>query len=371
MSKSNKSIRTIRGNAEVVTKLIERLESEPVEPGASKRQHKRYRYRQNHLTAEIRQPGDPESVRYIVEPIDLSQGGISFLFGGYIHSGSNCSVRLISLHGSWSDVEGVVVGCKFIAGNVHQIQVRFIQRIDPQHYCSAAIHHRVLLVEDDPMIGKLAMTMLNKLGASVDSATDGETALKMVGQNVYDLILMDIQMPGMNGWDTTRALREKGYSGRIVAATAMTRPEDRQKCLEAGCDDYIPKPHTLENLAKVLESVSEEPIFSTLSDDPSMMEFVESFVSNLPSRIRSIEDALAKKDDVQIESLARSLKGEGTSYGFEILTEQAARVEEATVADAEFDKIKQEVDELIQLCLQVRSSVVSDTIAQTEAASGD
>ncbi len=364
MSKSNKSIRTIRGDADAIDKLIERIEALPDEPGAAKRQHQRYKYRQKHITAEIKQPGDPESVRYIVEPIDLSQGGISFLFGGYIHAGSDCNVRLISLHGSWSDVGGCVVGCSFVSGNVHEIRIRFNQNIDPQHYCRAAIHHRVLLVEDDPMISRLATTMLAKLGAEVDAATDGETALEMVGQKIYDLILMDIQLPKMNGFDTTKALRQKGYTGRIVAATAMTRPEDRQKCLEAGCDDYLAKPHTHGNLSRILEAVSEEPIFSTLTNDPSMMDFIEAFVANLPSRIRSIEDALAQKDGALLESLARVLKGEGTSYGFEVLTDQAAKVEEATVASADFDQIKQEVEELIQLCLQVRSSVVPDTIPQ-------
>ncbi|GJM26491.1 MAG: hypothetical protein DHS20C16_29060 [Phycisphaerae bacterium] len=362
VAKSNKSIRTIRENAGAIEKLIERLETSQEEPGASKRQHKRYRYRQKQLTAEIKQPGDPEAVSYVVEPINLSQGGAAFLFGGYIHAGSECNVRLISLHGSWSDVPGHIVGCKFVAGNIHIISVKFNQNIDPQHYCSSAIHHRVLLAEDDPLIGRLATALLTKLGANVDLATDGSTAIEMVSQKVYDLILMDIEMPQMNGLDATRALRQKGYSGRIVAATAKTRPEDRQKCLEAGCDDYMPKPHTLENLAKVLESVSEEPIFSTLSNDPTMVDFVESFVSNLPIRIRAIEDALANQDGAELENLARNLKGEGTSYGFEVLTDQAAKVEEAAVIGSEFQQIKHEVNELISLCLQVRSSVVSDSV---------
>ena len=362
VSKSNKSIRTIREDAESIQKLIERIETSPEELGAAKRQHKRYRYRQKHLTADIKQPGDPEPARYIVEPIDLSQGGIAFLFGGYIHAGSECNVRLISLHGSWSDVSGGVVGCKFVAGNIHIISVRFDRNLDPQHYCSSAIHHRVLLAEDDPLIGRLATALLTKLGANVDLAPDGAAAIEMVSQKVYDLILMDIEMPQLNGLEATRALRAKGYSGRIVAATAMTRPEDRQKCLEAGCDDYMAKPHTLQNLAKVLESVSEEPIFSTLSDDPTMVDFVESFVANLPSRIRAIEDALVKQDGVEIETLARNLKGEGTSYGFEVLTDQAAKVEDAAVIGADFLRIKREVDELISLCLQVRSSVVPDSV---------
>lgn len=344
----------------MIEKLIDRLEAAPPEPGASKRQHKRYRYRQQHLTAEIKQPGDPESVNYSVEPIDLSQGGMSFLFGGYIHAGSECSVRLISLHGSWTDAPGRVVGCRFITGHIHQIRVEFSQKIDPQHYCSAAVHHRVLLAEDDGLIGRLATALLTKLGADVDVAQNGQMVIDMVNEKVYDLILMDVEMPEMDGLTATRTLREKGYSGRIVAATAMTQPDDRQICLDAGCDDYLPKPHTKENLARILESVSEEPVFSTLSDDASMLELIESFVSSLPTRIRAIEDALAKQDLTQLGTIARNLKGEGTSYGFEVITDQAAKVETAAMTSSVFQDTKQEVDELINLCLQVRSSVVAE-----------
>jgi len=358
VSKTGKSIRTIREDAAAIEKLIERLDAAPPEPGAKKRKHDRYQYRQRSLTAEIKQPGDPESVTYAVEPLNLSHGGIGFLFGGYVHSGSECRVRLISLHGSWQDVPGKVVACNFISGSIHEIRVRFEDSIDPQQFCSTAIQQRVLLVEDNALISRLATALLTKLGADVELAVNGEIAIEMVGKKIYDLVLMDIEMPEMDGLTATRALREKGYSGRIVAATARTQPEDRQLCLEAGCDDYIAKPHTRENLARVLESVNEEPLFTTLSGDPMMLELVDVFVSELPARIRAIEDALAKQDAAGIQSLARDLKGEGTSYGFEVLTEQASKVETSLVGGGAIEQAKQEIGELIKLCLQVRSSSV-------------
>ena len=106
---------------------------------------------------------------------------------------------------------------------------------------------RVLLVEDDPDIQRIVRLLLRKMNLEVEMADDGQTACDMAEKSKaegrpYDLILMDIQMPGMNGYEATRWLRQHGWQGPIVALTAHAMAGDREKCLAAGCDDYIAKP---------------------------------------------------------------------------------------------------------------------------------
>jgi CheY-like chemotaxis protein len=112
---------------------------------------------------------------------------------------------------------------------------------------------RVLLVEDSPDLQGLMQVVLQGLGLHVDVASDGREACDMATQSkrdaaTYDLILMDIQMPVMNGYEATRELRKRGWMGGIVALTAHALGRDRDACLAAGCDDYLPKPFTSEQL---------------------------------------------------------------------------------------------------------------------------
>lgn len=103
----------------------------------------------------------------------------------------------------------------------------------------------ILLVEDHPINQQLVLTLLGHLGYEVTLAKDGEVAIEMVQKDYFDLIFMDIQMPRMNGLETTIAIRKmktNKHQPVIIAMTANALAEDRQKCLQAGMDDYIVKP---------------------------------------------------------------------------------------------------------------------------------
>ena len=112
---------------------------------------------------------------------------------------------------------------------------------------------RILLAEDVKEVRTLVRMTLEALGVEVDLAEDGRAAVKQASASraegkPYDLILMDMQMPTMNGYEATRHLRQDGWRGPIIALTAHAMSDDRAKCLEAGCDGYISKPMTEEEL---------------------------------------------------------------------------------------------------------------------------
>ena len=119
---------------------------------------------------------------------------------------------------------------------------------------------RVLLVEDNQINRRLATRLLEKLGCTVEIAEDGRAALDACERSPFDLVLMDCQMPEMNGFEATRLLRARERAGsaerpraRIVAVTANAMEGDRAACLNAGMDDYITKPVTVDALAGLLE----------------------------------------------------------------------------------------------------------------------
>ena len=113
---------------------------------------------------------------------------------------------------------------------------------------------RILIAEDNRMNQKLAMKVLGKLGYNPDIADDGKEVLEMVGDSTYDLILMDVQMPEMDGLEATRMIRLcLEVQPVIVAMTANSMQGDREECLQAGMDDYISKPVHLEELVIILE----------------------------------------------------------------------------------------------------------------------
>ncbi|HEY1426756.1 MAG TPA: response regulator [Caulobacteraceae bacterium] len=111
---------------------------------------------------------------------------------------------------------------------------------------------RVLMAEDNPINAMLARTLLKREGAVVDHVETGEQALEALGAGDYDLVLMDVRMPGVGGLEATRSLRARGVKTPVVALTANAFEDDRRACLEAGMDDFLVKPLSLEALRGAL-----------------------------------------------------------------------------------------------------------------------
>lgn len=123
---------------------------------------------------------------------------------------------------------------------------------DERIAAAAAPGKKVLLVEDNPINALLARALLTREGCEVDHASGGEEAVAAVKVGAYDLILMDMRMPGLTGEQTARALRSLGVATPIVALTANAFEDDRHACLAAGMNDFMVKPMSPDALRAAL-----------------------------------------------------------------------------------------------------------------------
>ena len=358
------SVRTIRLHDEKLKKILDGLDAAETTP-SGRRQAVRYAYRMKGVLIHMQQPGSTITVPYLVPTRNLSEGGMSFLHGGFVHPGTRCTAQLITNYGKADDVCGGVVSCRYLEGSIHEVSVRFDRAIDPSVYCAAAMHTRVLLVEDDVATARLTKFLLEALKAEVEIAENGSIAVEKAMGTPYDLVLMDIELPEMDGFEATRQLRQRGYSGLIVAATALTRPEEVDRCIAAGCNKYLPKPLERATLSEILQSLRGEPLVSTFHNDPAMVDMIDAYVQGLPAKVRAVEEAMIKKDVKRVESVTRAMKAEGTSFGFGAISELAAKIENALIDGAPIADVQREVSVLVRLCLHVRSSAKAGLPAHT------
>jgi len=232
---------------------------------------------------------------------------------------------------------------------------------------------RLLLAEDGEDNQRLLRHLLTSAGANVSLAIDGEEAVHLAlaahaHGRPFDAVLMDMQMPRLDGYEATRRLRAAGYERPIVALTANAMAPDRERCLAAGCDDYCAKP---VRRAVLLEKVGrwrragtkEEPTMATRSDrtveadhDAGLVELVRSFVEDLGRDMGAMRAALASEDHEELSMLAHRLKGAAGSYGFPEITRQAALLESAVRDGVATDAVACELASLEAICAAARRS---------------
>jgi CheY-like chemotaxis protein/HPt (histidine-containing phosphotransfer) domain-containing protein len=246
---------------------------------------------------------------------------------------------------------------------------------------------KALVAEDTPTNQTLIQLLLEKLGLEVTIAEDGLQAVEAVKKDDYDIVLMDIQMPNMNGYDATKVLRKEGFNKPIIAVTAHAMKGDREKCLEAGCDDYVSKPIDRDELIKVLrlhlpigqekvtkqaENVNthveeltdmcntadeqvEETMYDQSTDDRHcpidwqgltemcddedvISQVVEMYLNDSPRCIGSLAEAIKDSNPKHIRMYAHSLKGASSQIGAKKLAEIAYELECAG-RDKEFENV--------------------------------
>ena len=189
---------------------------------------------------------------------------------------------------------------------------------------------KVLLVEDGPDNQQYISFLLKKLGLDFVLAENGEAALKSCSKESFDLVLMDMQMPVMDGYTATRKLRQGGFETPIVALTANTMKQDVQRILDAGCNDVMGKPFDrgsfVSMLAKHLRPGMVKPL-SSVTESSVMNDIRNAFVAGLEQQMNELRTAWRSGDRNTIASLAHKLRG-ASMFGFAELADAAGVIED-------------------------------------------
>lgn len=216
----------------------------------------------------------------------------------------------------------------------------------------------LLLVEDNPVNQKVAAHMLKKLGYSVDLAADGAEAIKTLERNSYDIVLMDIQMPNVDGFQATKIIRNpqskvKNHDVPIIALTAHAMNGDRENCLAEGMDDYISKPiqpqaliDAINRQSKQLEEMplrensmfDEVALLKRLDDEELCKELVEMFIEEAPVYIKDLKQYFENNNTSSLIRQAHSIKGASATIEALRIKDWALKIEMAG-KNNDFDRI--------------------------------
>jgi PAS domain S-box-containing protein len=310
----------------------------------------------------------PESLQKIFNPFTQADSSITRRFGG---TGLGLSISrqcATALGGDLSVKSELGKGSTFTL-TVDAGPIEAIQTFDPgqnrAQTSSAAAHIgsirlkpcKILVVEDGTSNQKLISVVLNRAGATFEIAANGKIGLDLALAKPFDVILMDMQMPVMDGFTATRRLREAGQKMPIIALTANAMKGEEEKCRAAGCSGYLPKPIDVDQLLKTLadivgelpsdglperrrfqanqsqpadgEQIADAPILKSNlpTEDPEFLEIVVEFADRLHEQLGKMQEAWEHQELSELAALAHWLKGSGGTAGFPAFTKPAAKLE--------------------------------------------
>ena len=362
----------------------------------------------------------PDKLGDIFDPFTQADSSVTRKFGG-TGLGLTISRRFARALGG-----DIVVNSEYGKGSTFMVTVetgslngiRMLQENEFLSHAPAAASEQsrwsfrpahVLVVDDGPENRELLKLVLGDTGLHVSEAENGSLAVDMAREQAFDLILMDMQMPVMDGFTATRTLRADGLKTPIIALSANAMKGSEKTLMEAGCSGFLTKPINIDQLLETLAALldgqriegtpptrtvvawpvgavdsatrpvratgagadqpmpeSAEPLVSRLAGNERLLPVVRKFAGRLREQLDALDAAARSRDFAQVADLAHWLKGAGGTVGYDVFTEPAERLEQSA-KDGAISEVEATLGQLRRLSLRLVIPGQEQTLVITQA----
>lgn len=329
----------------------------------SRRREVRYEYHAARLPVTVH-TGGPADMGLLMHGRNISRGGVSLLHGGFMHSGTPCTVVLSAVNGTTHMVTGLVVGCRHISRNIHEVCVRFHEKISIEAICGP--HARVCSLlagaPDTPRLKGLAMCLargdaarreiagwLTAAGLDAVEARTFGTMMDKVKRLPFVVAVVDEADAEWKRGDAARSARTLGFGGGIIVIDpGIDDPTGADAVVHRPLD---PRTFYAALSRVVLERTGDEgrPIHSTLRGDAADRALLERFVESAHGAAAGLEVSLTKRDRKPIITSLGSLRSTAGGYGFGVLG-QAAAAALGVLERGDVSQAERSINLVISLC---------------------
>ena len=362
--------------------------------GSSKRRSRRWSLRGSGIVLTLQAQAGGHT-HFLVAPRNLSSTGIGVVHGGFIHLNTRCVVSLRTKSGATRSIQGKIVKCRLMRGNLHDLGVEFLEPINPLDFVEptgdamfnvekvdpATLTGRVLVVDDDRAMQKLVAHFLKSTRLETSYANDADAGLQCLADEP-DIVFIDIDLPGKDGIAFIQEARARHFMAPLLALTAHTSAEMRTRALEAGGSGYLTKPITQELLHQAIAEHLTTPnlagdgalIHSTLAGSESETELVSTYIDELRKSAEQIANHIEQSDLDALRRVVMNVRGTAAGHGFDRITSVADAALHVLDATKNTDDSMRQLQSLIAACHRARPSRVeepedaADAEADAEAA---
>lgn len=342
-------------------------------PAASRRQHTRYSYQSPDVRVLITHPGGGNG-RFIVCARNLSAGGMAFLHGGFLHTGTEVRLTLRLHTGKDQVVVGEVASCRHISRNLHEVGVRFFEKIDPTAFCGPdaqpvapatvctsageqELSGQALIIGIEGVDRKLLKHRLSSSGMAVVDIGSIGPALDQLKRLDFHVVFCGVELAETTAAEAIRDVRQAGYTGPIIAFGA----KDLEQGANLGANGTLAKQFQAADLVKLVRSLtpqteiaSRAPIYSALADDPDAHDLIINYIEQAHSQAKLLASALATDSLQKVKSLCMNLRASGSGYGFQPVFEAAKNALREIEAEGSLAAAKANIEQLIDVCNRLK-----------------
>ncbi len=361
--------------------LLDKLDHVAHESAApSRRANQRLEYRADDIQLSLTHPGGTPG-RFFVKARNLSSGGLSFIHGGFLHTGTECKLVLVPVNGGDIVVLGKVRSCRYITGNVHEVGVQFYEKLDISRFVcpttkvtssdgvpvmgNATVQPTPIGLSGDVLVVSSNATELKSLAQRMDMAGMNVVQADCVGVAIDQLKRLPIDLViWADGGDIKSVsghlatIRGAGFKGPVVAVVESGSTAPPAAVDPGGVCGVLTRPIDAQALVKMVGDLTVAagvgPVLSDLTPNSNSSELIDFFVDQTKTAARELSEALAANDIETARKTCRTIKSTAGGYGFPGVAEAARHADSTLDSSAQLADAAKQVQYLIAMLKRVK-----------------